>query len=142
MAVVDSVLYRLGISYVNVTLGASATGFEQMDLFSSVGLLISSHSSQLKNLAFATDNTIVVEVKADMYSEAFSDGTQHMFLIYRHSIGHEPDPHDVNVTYANDLLSKARIYSKVILNETIFEQDVLWAMDQQRKRCGNIWGNP
>jgi hypothetical protein len=113
-----------------------------MDLFSSVGLLISSHSSQLKNLAFATDNTIVVEVKADLFSEAFSVGTEYLSLIYRHSIGHEPDPHDVNVTYAIEVLHKARIHARVILNETIFEQDMLWAIDQQRKRCGDIWRKP
>ncbi len=105
-----------------------------------VGLLISPHSSQLKNLVFAADHCIVIEVKADMYSQAFSVGTEHLNTIYVHSLGHGVDEANVRLSmYYKTNLPKARIQSGIVLNEAILARDIAKALQVQSSFCPGMW---
>ncbi len=139
--VIDRVLKRHGIAYANVTLDATTPVVAQIGVFYGAGLIISSHSSQLKNLVYSGRNTVVIETKAQLYSTAFSDGTEHLGIIYTHSVGHRSDQQQVETSpQRNNTHGKAVILSDYWLDEAIFEHDVAAALEIQRQACGNIWG--
>eukprot|EP00042_Codosiga_hollandica_P034335 m.239764 g.239764 ORF g.239764 m.239764 type:complete len:247 (-) comp54383_c0_seq1:70-810(-) len=138
--VLDRVLTKAGIKYRNVSLNYDTTSMFQISIFSNFGLIISSHSSQLKNSVFANDNTIILETKPVMFADSFSDGTEHLNIIYKHSIGHAPDLAQArsHPVYASDA-DRAMIESDYYLDEKIFEADLREALAEQRRRCGDIW---
>ena len=75
---VEQALLDNGIKqYTNMTVTQETSIKEAMDIFSSAGLIISTHSSQLKLLVFAHPDTVVVEVRStDMaiYPQPFAVG--------------------------------------------------------------------
>jgi len=64
---------------------------EQVELFRSFGLLLSSHSSALKNLIFAAPHAAVVEVQPTFFmTNVFSIDVYHFSVHYEISKGHAP----------------------------------------------------
>jgi hypothetical protein len=139
--VLDRVLSAFGIEYTNVTISSLSTTVEQAHLFSTVGLVISSHSSQLKNVVFAVDNTVVIEVKPLMWSDAFERSTEHLHIVHKHSINHTADMEQVQAHPSfRSRPDRALILADFHLNETILRHDLHEALEVQRTRCGyNIW---
>jgi hypothetical protein len=142
--VIDRVLHKHGIhTYHNISIGSDTNSLDQMQVFGNFGLMISSHSSQLKNLAFAADHAIVLETKAELYSRAFSEGSEHLNIIYIHSVGHDPYLADINNNmYVHSNYAKAVVSSPYYLDEHVLDVDVGRALDLQRQKCGDIWGKP
>jgi hypothetical protein len=61
--IIDKVAAEFGIEKVGrISIGSKNTTAEHVALFSSIGLLITGHSSQLTNLVFASRHTAVVEI--------------------------------------------------------------------------------
>ena len=138
--VVDRVFRRLKMQYRNVTIHSGTSSMEQIALFNTAGLIISSHSSQLKNLAFSTDHTIVLETIPTFFSTAFSIGTEFQNIVYVHSVGHRIDDAQIKEFLKfQDAQRKAEMRCDYFLDEHIFERDLLGALSRQRESCGNIW---
>ena len=89
---IGSVAAEFGIPRIDlVTINSLNTTAEHAALFSSFGLIISGHSSQLKNVAFAAPHTAVIELNgehiADYRVSPFEDGVQHIdvhYVVSRH----------------------------------------------------------
>lgn len=89
--IIGKVLSRVGITqYKNVTCRDDASFIDQVSVFQGFGLMISSHSSQLKNLVFASPGAIVIETKTGPVSDAFSRSTDQLGLFFVHSYPHIP----------------------------------------------------
>ena len=86
--VVDAVAASFGIPHVErLVLGASNTMRETAHFFSTTTLLISTHSSQLKGLFFASAHTAVIEVSGahlgeDWARSHFQEGVEHLDVYY------------------------------------------------------------
>lgn len=137
--VVGRVLARHGIrTYENISINGVTSSLKQIDMFATFGLMISSHSSQLKNLAFAADFSIVIETTVKgFYKDAFSTGTQYANIIYAHSQGHISEK-AINTTSA-DFNHRRLLESNYWLDEALFERDLMVALGKQRLQCGDIW---
>eukprot|EP00123_Amoebidium_parasiticum_P015666 comp23097_c0_seq1/m.37105 comp23097_c0_seq1/g.37105 ORF comp23097_c0_seq1/g.37105 comp23097_c0_seq1/m.37105 type:complete len:558 (-) comp23097_c0_seq1:29-1702(-) len=136
--VVDRVLGRMGIPYTNISLSGEDGSDRQIGLFNDFGLMISSHSSQLKNLLWAARNAVVLETRGTppgyMQPSPFAMGMDGLDVIFHESVGHIPnyascpEPHGCR---------EVKMYKvDYWLNETIFEESVKRALGIQRERCG------
>jgi hypothetical protein len=137
--VIGRVLARHGVqSYENISINGATPSLKQIDMFATFGLMISSHSSQLKNLAFAADFSIVIETTVKgFYKNAFSTGTQYANIIYVHSQGHVSEK-EIDTTSA-DFNHRRLMESNYLLDEALFERDLMVALGKQRMQCGDIW---
>ena len=90
--VIDQLAKELGITLERAYIGSHNTTFEHIQLFSSFGFLISTHSSALKALIFASPNAIVIEVVGRYIPEwrasPFQLGTEFLDIHYIVSKGH------------------------------------------------------
>ncbi|KAI8835468.1 hypothetical protein BJ741DRAFT_608061 [Chytriomyces cf. hyalinus JEL632] len=84
-------LHKKGIIEIDIISPSEQdTLYEQALQFSGYGLLVSSHSSQLTNLVFAHNNSVVVEV-SPVYKHAFAHLGRVSGTKYLNSVGHAPE---------------------------------------------------
>ena len=101
-----AVLAELGIHFELVTISASNTTAEQLALFASAGLVVSSHSSQLANVVFAPPRAAVVEVTPMFQNGDFAAIALPMGLAYWYALDGAADSADSRV---QDAFREARL---------------------------------
>ncbi|KAI8613076.1 hypothetical protein BC830DRAFT_1133894, partial [Chytriomyces sp. MP71] len=90
-AAVIALLHQRGIRHVDIiSPSEDDTLYAQARMVSGYGFIVSSHSSQLANLVFAHNGSVVVEV-GPVYKHAFSHLGKVAGTKYMSSWGHEPD---------------------------------------------------
>lgn len=129
--VIDAIIRKYGWTYENVTVNSTSSDIAALQLFSSCSLMITPHSSQLKNLVFARKGAVVVELRpgANEVANPFGDGLEHTDVIYKFSRGH---------THANDTRFAGTYRDNVFVRTDIFEKDLHDGLAQQHKLCGLI----
>jgi hypothetical protein len=139
---ISAALKENGIyAYENVTVAQDTPLDESIKIFSSVGLLIASHSSQLKLLAFAHPGTIVIEVRpkesAKWYGHSvFSEGSDTLGVHYYSNSKHAAAPCPSNPDICDQ---KGNIYSDVWVNKTELSSAIREGLATQRLRCKLNW---
>jgi len=101
-------------------------------------IIISSHSSQLKNLVFSPANVGFLEVVPLYFVGAFSAGTEHMGIHYRYSVGHKvlnTSRKSRNCNYED----KRFVHCDYVVNMTRLVRDVENLMAIQKVWCPNLW---
>eukprot|EP01134_Creolimax_fragrantissima_P000667 CFRG0667T1 len=137
--VIDRVFKRNGInSYRNVTVSGADDTLAHVKVFSNFGLMVSSHSSQLKNLIFSPKNSIVIETKGTelgyLDPSPFQHGVdQPLGIIYKVSNGHIPNYSSCPEDHGCKKLKKYKV--DYWLDEDIFEKDLQEVLAIRHKRC-------
>eukprot|EP00123_Amoebidium_parasiticum_P020354 comp48294_c0_seq1/m.47617 comp48294_c0_seq1/g.47617 ORF comp48294_c0_seq1/g.47617 comp48294_c0_seq1/m.47617 type:complete len:489 (-) comp48294_c0_seq1:491-1957(-) len=140
--VLDRVFARHGMTYTNVSIGGEDGSDRQISLFNNFGLMVSSHSSQLKNLIFAPKNSIVIEtrgVPADyMARSPFSMGVAgplnvHFFVSNEHIPDYSSCPE------SHGCKTEKMYKTDYWLREDLFEMTLKKALAAQKEKCGDIW---
>ena len=140
---VEEALLDNGIqNYTNVTVAQETPIEEVIDLFGSAGLIISTHSSQLKLLVFAHPDTVVVEVRStDMviYPNPFGQGIDVLPVHYMAHNAHQAAAcnHPNNVT-CEAWARKGNMYADVMVDRTRLTSSIAEGLRLQEKRCP-IW---
>ncbi|KNC86341.1 hypothetical protein SARC_01500 [Sphaeroforma arctica JP610] len=140
--VIDRVFKRNGInSYKNVTVAGADDTTAHVNVFSNFGLMVASHSSQLKNLIFSAKNSIVIETKGTevgyMDPSPFQEGVDEpLGIIYKVSNGHKPDYTSCPEDHGCTKLKKYKV--DYWLDEEVFEADLLKVLEIRRERCGEL----
>lgn len=139
---VHEALRANGISnYVNITVSQETSLEESVRLFSSFGLLITTHSSQLKLLAFSHPDTVVVELRPKESAKwfghsVFSEGPDRLGIhYYSHSVHRAADCPMSKEACEN----KGNIYSDIWPNRTALEYVIGDGLHKQRRRCKINW---
>jgi len=73
------------LEYVTIT--GRNTSRAQIETFSSFGLMISSHSSQLVNMVFSHPSSVIIEVAPEFYNADFGEYAHGMGLRFQYAIG-------------------------------------------------------
>lgn len=139
---VDRVLIENGISsYTNVTVSQNTTLQDAIHTFSNIGLLISTHSSQLKLLAFSHPGMIVIELRPTESKHwhghsVFSEGPDVMGIHYFSHCEHKADKCPMSPTLCK---AKGNIYSNIWVNETSFSEVLSRALVVQGNFCKLDW---
>jgi hypothetical protein len=140
--VIDKALRANGIKkYTNITVSQDTTFEESLRLFSSFGILIATHSSQLKLLAFSHPNTIVVELRpkeaADWFGHSvFSEGPDVLGIHYYSSNAHTA----AKCPMSEELCQrKGNIYSDIWPNVTVLTEHLRDGLRAQRLHCKLYW---
>ena len=115
---------------------SSFTSVDQINIFSSA-LIISSHSSQLKNLVFSPRNVAFLEVLHMYFFNSFSIGTEEMGLHYRYSVGHNLLANDTSRICTFE--EKRFVHCDYNANITILISDVEKLMVEQKVWCPDLW---
>eukprot|EP01134_Creolimax_fragrantissima_P002515 CFRG2515T1 len=143
--VLNRVLKRNGIlSYENVTVTGEDDTATHIKVFSEFGLMIASHSSQLKNLIFTRQNAIVIEVRGTpsgyLDPSPFQVGMEELDIIFELNQDHIPDlsscPAEV------DCKISKKYKTDFWLIEEQFEAGLRNALKRQKEKCGNVWSQP
>jgi hypothetical protein len=83
---------EFGISLEYGTVNEESSSLEQVELFSSTGLLLSSHSSQLINVLFSPPGGSLIEVAPEFYNADFAEYAHAMGAHFNYALGGEvPD---------------------------------------------------
>jgi hypothetical protein len=123
-----------GVSLDSVVIDSTTDIRLQSQVFRQYGLIISSHSSQLKNLALACPCTIVIEINAlDGTREPFSVGLHHRNMVYVQSSQHNPESH--GRTFAQKDLRTL----DVRVNITKLDKDMREALEKHRHSGCNVF---
>ena len=134
--VLHTVAAELAVAKLNVVaVGSSDSTAAQAAIFRSAGLIISGHSSQLKNLIFARPHTAVVEITGEYVPDGtaspFSEGMDELGVHYVQSRHHWP-----NLTACGTSCSPGRDRNAVLtLNATLLRDALLRAITLQRTAC-------
>lgn len=128
---IESVLREFGLAYHNESMDSRISVEKIFNIFSDSSLIISPHSSALKNLIFARKGTAVVELRpgAHEYRNPFADGLEHTDVVYIFSKGH---------IYGNGTRFAGTYRDDYYVNEEIFRKDLREALRLQRLLCGHI----
>jgi len=119
----------------NVTINSKMHARQQATEFRKYGLIISSHSSQLKHLAIACPCTIVVEINAmDGTRGPFSVGLQHRKIVYVQSANHTPETYGrrIDLGSVQALQFRALRGLDIFVNLTRLEIDLQSAINRHR----------
>jgi hypothetical protein len=83
--VIDAIIRKYGWTYENVSINSTSSDTTVLEAFSNFSLMITSHSSQLKNLVFARKGAVVVELRpgANEFRNPFGEGLEHTDVIYK-----------------------------------------------------------
>jgi hypothetical protein len=136
---IDRVAARHGIARVDrVTINSSNDTRQHAELFASFGLLLSGHSSQLKNLMFSHPHTAVIEIVGRLFhsrQSAFQQGTQELGIIY-----HASKYHSANWTLCGLLCQQPNEDKNAMLtlNETILDEAFTAVLTAQRQVCPDL----
>lgn len=97
----DAILYMLkndfGIAERDIevaTVNEDTPSRDQVSLFASTGLMLSSHSSQLINVLFTQPSSAMIEVAPEFYNADFSEYAHGMGVFFQYALGGEVDPND------------------------------------------------
>lgn len=134
---IEVVLKKHGIhTYENVTLHARSSLTEVAGLFRNFTLMLTSHSSQMKNLVFARNGSAVVELRAESVQP---------FRNVRDPFGWESGVQNIGVIYKNVVWGNTAgpghvsdIRSDVLVNETAFDEALTEVLAQQRRVCPKL----
>lgn len=133
-AVVDAVAAELGIRKLHrVTVGSRNSTEETAALFASFGLLVSTHSSQLKGLVYAAPHAAVVEVTGSFLGtrpSPFSEGMAELRLHYGLSSGHA-----TNVTACGADCAQNDKNAAVVVDAARLKRTLAAVLDAQRTEC-------
>jgi hypothetical protein len=114
---------------------------EQIKVFNNFGIMIASHSSQLKNLIFAPRNAIIIVTRPTpvgyLEPNNFALGMREIDLIFEDSVDHLPDYSSCPEKHG--CKSQKRYKTNYWLKEELFERSLLNALSKQSITCGNIW---
>lgn len=130
--VIEAIIRKYGWTYENVTVNSTSSDMDALQIFSNFSLMITSHSSQLKNLVFARKGAVVVELRpANEFRDRnpFGEGLEHTDVIYKLSFGH---------VYANHTKFAGTLRDNFFVRPDIFEKDLQIGLAQQHKLCGMI----
>ena len=132
---IDSVAAEFGIKHVHrVRIGSMNNTRQHTELFSSIGLLFTTHTSQTKNLIFSRPNTAVVELTARFLHGRISgqsEGLDFLNITYISS-----KYHNVNVTGDRcDRPDIADVHCRLTLNATLLRESIASALAIQRRSC-------
>ena len=124
-------------SYRNVSVWQGTPFEDAVRLFSSFGLLISTHSSALKLLAFSHPSTIVIEVRpkqsANWYGHSvFSEGPDKLGIHYYAHSNHTSNGCDQKRYMCKE---KGHIYSDIWLDGRALTEVIRTGLAAQRSRC-------
>jgi len=136
--VLHDVARQLGIPRIdNVTIGGANTTRETATFFSSFGLMISTHSSQLKSLLFAAPNAAVVEVVGTFIkpgaSSPFEANMAELGVHY-----HMSRFHTTNLIACRTCLNGNDKDSDVTLNATLLLVALADVLQRQKVECPNM----
>jgi len=143
---VEQALLDNGIAhYTNVTVSQDSSMQDALDIFSSAGLIISTHSSQLKLLSFAHPGTIVVELRPTEGAKwngwsTFSEGPDVQGLYYFSNNKHKADK--CHAQFQAGCEAKGNIYADIFVNRTELATAIGQGLDQQKERCPIVWKLP
>jgi hypothetical protein len=120
-----------------VTLSSRTSVDDVIRAFNTAGLIISSHSSQLKGLAFAANHTAVLELRAGgrLWSPwgehiPFSDHIDSLHVHYAYSYGHLPD-----LPRCNDAcLRKYMLTADYAVDTLTFQKDIRRLLREQEEQ--------
>lgn len=132
--IIDSILRRYGLTYENITFDSKASIPTILDTFSNFSLLISSHSSSLKNLIFARKGAAVIELRPgenDVRNprNPFSEGLEHSDVIFKVSDGH---------IFSNDTTFAMTYRDDFYIKPDVFERDLKNVIRAQQQLCRDI----
>jgi len=101
------------------TINGDSTPEEQVRLFASAGLLISSHSSQLINVLFSHPSSAMIEASSEFFNADFAEYAHGMGVFFRYALGGEVEgavqPVDPGIQGCIDELSHCEGNSHCIL---------------------------
>ena len=136
---VEAALLENGItSYTNVTLAQETPIEKALDHFSSAGLIIATHSSTLKMVAFAHPGAVVVEVRdpeAVKHPFVFNQGPDVMGVHYITQCAHKAK-YD---SCPSACRQKNFITADIFVNKTELSAAIAQGLEVQGKRC-QAWG--
>eukprot|EP00121_Abeoforma_whisleri_P013329 Awhi_evm1s12295 len=140
--VLERVFRKNGIfEYENVTVSGDFDMKGHMDVFSNFGLMVASHSSQLKNLMFAPRYAGVIEARGTpagyMQPSPFSYGMKEIGVIFEESVGHKSDHSSCPESHGCKTQKKYK--TDYWLDEEIFDKTVKSVLRKQREYCDDIW---
>ena len=148
---VEEALLDNGIqNYTNETVAQHTPIEEVIDLFSSAGLIISTHSSQMKLLVFAHPDTVVVEVRStDMViyqsiangrntSNPFGAGLNALPVHYMAHNVHQAVVGCTTPEVCEMWARKGNMYADVMVNRSRLASSIAEGLKLQEKRCP-IW---
>ena len=139
---VEEALLDNGIqNYTNETVAQHTPIEEVIDLFSSAGLIISTHSSQMKLLVFAHPDTVVVEVRSmDMvkFSNPFGAGLNALPVHYMAHNVHKAVVGCKTPEVCEMWAQKGNVYADVMVNRSRLASSIAEGLKLQEKRCP-IW---
>lgn len=140
--VLEQALQTNGISsYRNISVWQQTPLKEAIHLFSSFGLLISTHSSALKLLVFSHPSTIVIEVRPKESSNWFGDsvfsrGPDMLGIHYYAHSNHTSNGCDERRYRCKE---KHNIYSDIWLDSEALTEVIRKGLAAQRRRCSLVW---
>ena len=138
--VIDEVAAELGIQHVErVTISSENSTEVTAQLFSSVSLIISPHSSQLKNLFFSAPHTAVVEITGAFLcgdcASPFELNTDLLGLHYRTS-----KFHSTNMTACGQYCAGGSDKNApVTVNRIQFKEALQYVLDRQKANCPHLY---
>eukprot|EP00123_Amoebidium_parasiticum_P005668 comp16815_c0_seq1/m.15221 comp16815_c0_seq1/g.15221 ORF comp16815_c0_seq1/g.15221 comp16815_c0_seq1/m.15221 type:complete len:516 (-) comp16815_c0_seq1:568-2115(-) len=135
--VIKRVLEKYGLTYRNVSVGGADGSDRQIGVFNDFSIMITSHSSQLKNLLWAQSNAVVLEARGTppgyMQPSPFSMGMDPLEVIFHETVGHIPDYSTCPEKHGCRIRKKYK--TDYALNETLFAEAFDRALREQRERC-------
>lgn len=69
------------------TINQYSTSAQQVSLFASTGLLLSSHSSQMINVLFSRPSSAMIEISAEFYNADFGEYAHGMGVFFQYALG-------------------------------------------------------
>jgi hypothetical protein len=87
--IMDWIKHDYGVEVDSETISEETSSYDQVRLFQSTGLLLSSHSSQLINVLFSSPGAAMIEVSAEFYNADFSEYAHGMGVYFQYALGGE-----------------------------------------------------
>lgn len=130
--IVEEVLAEMGLTYENVTINSNTTAQAIVETFSGFSLMITSHSSALKNLIFSRKGAAVLELRPGEHEfrNPFGDGLEHSDVFFKLSKGHR---------YSNSTGTHSMTYrDDFYVIKDVVVRDLKAVLHQQHTLCGYI----
>ena len=86
-AIIDRIKEKYNVVIEPVEVNGHTPSAEQAKLFAGAGLLLSAHSSQMVNVLFSGDNSVMVEVTAEFYNADFFNYARSVGVRFLYAIG-------------------------------------------------------
>jgi len=86
-AIVDMLKDEFGLELEYRTVDERSSSQQQVSLFASTGLMLSSHSSQLTNMLFSPPGSAIVEISPEFYNADFAEYAHGMGIFFQYALG-------------------------------------------------------